>query len=42
MDMHEYAQYDYMRKSIVQLISEISRETVLQRQYTLFDCTQEE
>lgn len=37
MDMQEYAQYDYMRKSIVQLLKELSSETSFQRQYTLFD-----
>ena len=37
MDMHEYAKYDYMRKSIVQLIDEIEKSGELQRHYTLFD-----
>lgn len=37
MDMFEYAQFDYMRKSIVQLISNISQGGTLFRQYTLFD-----
>lgn len=41
MDMHEYAKYDYMRKGIVQLISEISHCGSLQRQYTLFDYIKE-
>lgn len=38
MDMHEYAKYDYMRKSIVQMIDEIEKNGELQRHYTLFDC----
>lgn len=37
MDMYEYAQYDYMRKSVVQLIHELSHEDSLERQLTLFD-----
>ena len=37
MDMHEYAQYDYMRKSIVQLIQQLNSNDELERQYTLFD-----
>lgn len=37
MDMFEYAQFDYMRKSIVQLIRNISQGGTLYRQYTLFD-----
>lgn len=37
MDMHEYAKYDYMRKSIVQMISEIVNSGDLLRQYTIFD-----
>lgn len=41
MDMYEYAQYDYMRKSIVQLIKELSGNP-LQRQYTLVDLIKEE
>lgn len=41
MDMFEYAQYDYMRKSIVQLINELSDDP-FQRQYTLFDYIEEE
>lgn len=36
MNMYEYAQYDYMRKSIVQLIEELSKDS-FQRQITLFD-----
>lgn len=36
MNMYEYAQYDYMRKSIVQLIEELSKD-FFQRQITLFD-----
>lgn len=36
MNMYEYAQYDYMRKSIVQLIKELSKDSY-QRQLTLFD-----
>lgn len=42
MDMHEYAQYDYMRMSIVQLINELSNGDEFQRQYTLFDYFDEE
>lgn len=42
MDMYEYAQYDYMRKSIVQLIDELSNADPFQRQYTLFDYLQKE
>ncbi len=42
MDMHEYSKYDYMRKSIVQLISDISNNECLYRQYTLFDYFKEE
>lgn len=41
MDMHEYAKYDYMRKSIVQLISELSTSHELERKYTLFDYLKE-
>ena len=37
MDIYEYAQYDYMRKSIVQLIHELSHEDSFERQLTLFD-----
>lgn len=37
MDMYEYAQYDYMRKSICQLIQKLSEFGTFQRQYTLFD-----
>ena len=41
MDMYEYAQYDYMRKSIVQLIEELSLKELFQnsiyKQITLFD-----
>lgn len=37
MDMFEYAQFDYMRKSIVQLISNISEGGTLFRQFTIFD-----
>lgn len=36
MNMYEYAQYDYMRKSIIQLIGELSKDS-FQRQLTLFD-----
>ena len=36
MNMYEYAQYDYMRKSIFQLIEELSKDS-FQRQITLFD-----
>lgn len=42
MDMYEYAQYDYMRMSIIQLINELSSEDEFQRQYTLFDYLDEE
>lgn len=42
MDMHEYAQYDYMRKSIIQLINELSSISKFQREYTLFDFWREE
>lgn len=42
MDMHEYAQYDYMRRSIVQLIKNLSDCELLQRQYTVFDYSEEE
>ena len=41
MDMYEYAQYDYMRISIVQLIKNLSDFEPLQRQYTVFDYTEE-
>lgn len=37
MDMFEYAQYDYMRKSIRMLIDEISDNDPLKRQITIFD-----
>lgn len=37
MDMFEYSKYDYMRKSIVQLIHNISQKGTIYRQYTLFD-----
>ena len=37
MDMHEYAKYDYMRKSIVELINNMSDNEILMRQYSLFD-----
>lgn len=37
MDMYEYAQYDYMRKSIIQLISELPSEDGVQRQYVISD-----
>ena len=40
MDMYEYAQYDYMRKSIKQLISELASEGTFERQYSLFDYIQ--
>lgn len=36
MDMHEYAQYDYMRKSVIQLVTSLSAEP-FSRPYTLFD-----
>lgn len=42
MNMYEYAQYDYMRKSIVQLIDELSKDGSFERQLTLFDYFQEE
>lgn len=42
MDMHEYAQYDYMRKSIIQLINELSNISKFERQYTLLDYFGEE
>ena len=42
MDMFEYAKYDYMRKSIVQLIGELSNGDPFQRQLTLFDYNEEE
>ena len=42
MDMHEYAQYDYMRKSIIQLINELSSISTFERQYTLLDYFSEE
>ena len=41
MDMYEYAQYDYMRKSIKCLIKEMSSDGLFERQYTLFDYIQE-
>lgn len=37
MDMHEYAKYDYMRKSIIQLIDNISKSGFLTRPYDLYD-----
>lgn len=37
MDMFEYAQYDYMRKSIRMLIDEISDKDPQKRQMTMFD-----
>ncbi len=37
MDMYEYAQYDYMRKGIVQFINELSDGGDLYRQYSIFD-----
>lgn len=40
MDMHEFAQYDYMRKSIVQLIDELSGGVC--RQFSIFDFMREE
>jgi len=42
MDMYEYAQYDYIRMSIIQLIKELSRGEEFKRQYTLFDYFEEE
>lgn len=42
MNMYEYAQYDYMRKSIVQLIYELSCENTFERQLTLFDYFEED
>ena len=42
MDMHEYAQYDYMRQSIVNLISELSTLKSFERQCTLFDYIKED
>ena len=41
MDMYEYAKYDYMRKSIIQLIDELSNDPLC-RQYHLFDFFGEE
>lgn len=40
MDMYEYAKYDYMRKSILQLVKELANAGPSQRQYTLFDYEQ--
>ena len=40
MDMYEYAKYDYMRKSILQLIKDLASVSSFQRQYTLFDYVQ--
>lgn len=37
MDMYEYAQYDYMRKGIVNMIQDISNSGIDLQQYTLFD-----
>ena len=37
MNMYEYAQYDYMRKSIVNLIADLSTEGPIERQCTFFD-----
>ena len=42
MDMHEYAQYDYMRQSIVNLLSELSTLKSFERQCTLFDYIKED
>lgn len=42
MDMYEYAQYDYMRKSIVQLISELADISSFKRECTLFDFMMQE
>ena len=41
MDMHEYAQHDYMRKSILNLIDELSNETLI-RQCTILDQIEED
>ena len=37
MDMHEYSKYDYMRKSIIQLIQEMSQYEEIEQPLTLFD-----
>ena len=39
--MHEYAQHDYMRKSILNLIDELSNETLI-RQCTILDQIEED
>lgn len=42
MDMHEYAKYDYMRKSIIELIENISDNEKQMRLSSLFDSSCEE
>lgn len=41
MDMYEYAQYDYMRKSITELISNMSMRGIHTRPYTILDLLNE-
>ena len=40
MNMHEYAQYDYMRKSIVDLIGKLASSYQFYSEYTIFDYLQ--